>query len=105
MSLDALKENMKQMHTVFNDHEKYGTWDSEVIHLKRNILRKALKFKEVKLPKSAMEWQIYANMPGADAVAEELHIAMVRVLESIDSLTVKDLKSSQFVAQFGQYTE
>lgn len=105
MSLDALKANIKELNAVLDANSKFGTMDSEVIHIKRNILRKAFKFKEVKLPKSAMEWQIYSDMTGADAVAEQLHIAMLRVMESIDSLTVKDLKSPQFTAQFGQYME
>lgn len=105
MSLDSVQSNLKEFDKILNENEKYGTRDSEVLYLKRNILRRAFAFKQVNLPKSAREWEIYADMVGSDVVAEQLHIAMRRVLESIDSLTIKDMKSPQFVAQFGQYKE
>ena len=105
MSLDSVQSNLKEFDKILNENEVYGTKDSEVLYLKRNILRKAFGFKQVNLPKSAREWEIYADMPGADAVAEQLHISMRRVLESIDSLTIKDMKSPSFKTLFGMYLE
>ena len=44
-------------------------------------------------------------MVGSDVVAEKLHIAMRRVLESVESLTIKDMKSPSFKTLFGMYLE
>ena len=94
--LDAVNSNLQEFYKVLNENEKYGTMDSEVIRLKSNILRKALAFEQVNLPKSARDWQIYHNMIGSDVVAEKLHIAMRRVLDSVDDITIKDMRSPKF---------
>jgi hypothetical protein len=103
--LDSVNDNLKEFDKVLDENEKYGTRDSEVLYLKRSILRKALALKQVNLPKSARDWEIYSDMVGSDVVAEKLHIAMRRVLESVESLTIKDMKSPSFKTLFGMYLE
>ncbi len=103
--LDSVSENLKEFDKVLDENQKYGTRDSEVLYLKRSILRKALALKQVNLPKSARDWEIYSDMAGSDVVAEKLHIAMSRVLESIDSLTIKDMRNPQYKILLGRYLE
>ena len=103
--LDSVNDNLKEFDKVLDENEKYGTRDSEVLYLKRNIIRRALALKQVNLPKSARDWEIYSDMVGSDVVAEKLHIAMSRVLESIDSLTIKDMRTPQYKILLGRYLE
>ena len=103
--LDSVSENLKEFDKVLDENEKYGTRDSEVLYLKRNILRRALALKQVNLPKSARDWEIYSDMVGSDVVAEKLQIAMTRLLESIDSLTIQDMRTPQYKILLGRYLE
>ena len=103
--LDSVNDNLKEFDKVLDENEKYGTRDSEVLYLKRNIIRRALALKQVNLPKSARDWEIYSDMVGSDVVAEKLHIAMTRLLESIDSLTIKDMRTPQYKILLGRYLE
>lgn len=102
MSLDSFKNNIKELHKVLDDNSKFGTWDSEVVYKVRRLVKRAFDT-TVTLPKSASAWEIYSDMEGADYVAEQLHIAMTKVIESINSLTVKDLKNPEFIQFFAEY--
>jgi hypothetical protein len=102
MSFESFQNNIKELNKVLDDNSKFGTWDSEVVYKVRRLVKRAFDTTVI-LPKTPSAWEIYSDMEGADYVAEQLHIAMTRVIESINSLTVKDLKNPEFVRFFSEY--
>lgn len=104
--MNRIKNAKSQLNTfnkVIDQSREYGTFDSEVQNKKRFIITSALKFKTVVAPRTASDWEIYSDMKGADAVANNLHLAMTNLLEAIDSLTVADIKSEEFKTEFRDY--
>jgi len=93
-------ESVKQAIAAFDDYCKekrnYGTWDSEPIRLIRSLIQRILAGKNVKVPKTANEWQIYSTVAGAEIVAQNMHNLFSKIVEEVGKTTVAEANSPAF---------
>ena len=68
------------------ENKKYGTMDSEPIHKVNSVLRRRFLHKNPTLPRTAMEWELYSSMAGAEEVASKLYIQLDVVCRVLDNM-------------------
>jgi hypothetical protein len=90
--LAKFKEDVKKWETLTHKFADFGAADTEPDAVFQWCLRTRLNDKDVKIPRSANEWQLYTVMPGVGLAAAHLTKALVRCLQSLGQVTISEQK-------------
>lgn len=84
-------EAMREFVVFCSNFSSYGVNDSEPTAIIYGIFRKARQGKEVNIPTTAEEWELYSSMADSDTVAAGLHDAVQKMVEAIQNCSIRDI--------------
>lgn len=85
---ERLVETASSFRKLLMDNRTYGTADSEVYHVFKDILRRAMKGGDPYVPMSREGWQLY-DLPGSHMVAQQLHAAAVAAVDALKTCPIR----------------
>lgn len=88
--IDKFKDDVKKWEALSNKFAKFGASDTEPDSVFQRCLRNKVNGVDVKVPRSARDWQLYYSMQGVGLAASHLTKALVRCLDSFEQITVSE---------------
>ena len=90
--IDKFKDDVEKWEALSNKFAKFGASDTEPDAVFQRCLRDKVNGIDVKVPRSARDWQLYSSMQGVGLAAFHLTKVLVRCLDSLGQVTVSEQK-------------
>lgn len=88
MALADFKNAVNELSGLLRDHQRFGTYDSEVVYQVDQFYTQLFDMEDMSSP---ILWQIY-NMPGSKALSKQLDLAVKKIVKAFDEMTIAELK-------------
>jgi L-alanine-DL-glutamate epimerase-like enolase superfamily enzyme len=79
---------------------KYGAIDTEPRNVVYDLIRKAFKGRNPKVPRTADAWELYSSMEGVEEVANQLGEQLKVVVDALGNLTLIEARKLKELPEF-----
>lgn len=83
--MSTAREAIAEMYALMGEYAAFGASDSEPRAEFAELLHAQLDGRDVDVPRTAREWQLFSDTPGAEAVARTLHAKAQDVMRIANS--------------------